>query len=112
MVARGGRNGAGCVDDARVLRASAAGIILLERGVSAHIGLMEKMGIRVFIVPPPADLRSDSINAIMRFGQAHRQAVAVSVSAGRMEFRLGRSRRVSKWASGIAGESEAQSGQA
>jgi hypothetical protein len=33
-----GNNGAGCVVDARVLRASAAGIILLEREVCAHIG--------------------------------------------------------------------------
>ena len=107
MVARGVRNGAGCVDDARVLRASAAGIILLERG-----GLMETMRIRVFIVPLPADLLSNSTFTILRFRQALRQAIAVSFSASRMDNRLARSRRVSRWASGIAGESEAQSGQA
>ena len=39
----------------------------------------------------------------MRFGQAHRQAVAVSVSAGGMEFRLGGPRRVPRWASGVVG---------
>ena len=39
----------------------------------------------------------------LRFGQAHRQAVAVSVSAGGMEFRLSKPRRVPRWASGVAG---------
>ena len=39
----------------------------------------------------------------MKFGQAHRQADAVSVSAGGMEYRLGGSRRVPRWASGVVG---------
>ena len=64
---------------------------------------------RVTIVPPPADLFVNSTIGNLRFRQALRQAVAVS---GRMGRRLRRSRRVSRRASGIAGESEAQSGQA
>ena len=52
------------------------------------------------------------VSATTRFGQAHRQAVAVSGRVGRKEFRIGRARRVTRWASGIAGESKALGGQA
>ena len=51
-----GNRGAGSVADARALSAGAAGIILLGRGVSANIGLVEKMRNRVTTVPLLANL--------------------------------------------------------
>ena len=92
----------------RVPRAGAASVNFL-RGVGARCGLVELMCVRVFIVPPPADLLSNSTIGNLRFRRALRQAVTVSSRMGR---RLRRSRRVSRRASGIAGESEAQNGQA
>ena len=74
----------------------------MERRVSAHSALIEEMRVGVNIEPPLANLRSGRASASTRFGQARRQGVANSGSAGRRVLDFGRAGRVPRWASGVA----------